>query len=133
MTPSFADRHPAVVTALVLTGAYTLILLFISIVGQTEMLPTNPVTGLLGLFVPSAVFVTLLTRGVAPLIVLICCYHIDLKIVPSHISYEKKALIILGALFILTNVFDLVLFQEFISFKIFLATWGMGEYPIQGL
>jgi hypothetical protein len=81
--------------------------------------PSDPVSALVGLFAPSAFWITVLSHGIVPLFIFIIILYVDRKMRTWNLSLPLKILIALIFLFLATSIVDNIYTGHYISLEIF--------------
>lgn len=104
-------RHTTLILLLSLTALYLLSLTFISAPGSFILTATY----FIGMFVPAGIWSSLKSFGIAPVVAVISAFYLDRYMDTRAFSHVEKILIAVFALFIITMLFDFVLWQRWNS------------------
>lgn len=109
-----------------LTLTYILLLVFIE---KTILpLPQTPLTSFVGLFVPTGIWISALSLGIAPIITGIYFFFFDRYTSYINLSLKRRVIWVFVNLFVISMIFDIVMFKDFVSIKFFLSSIDLIEY-----
>ncbi len=130
---TFAELKQYYLGTLIYYSITILYVLYTVIFG--DGLPREPISAFMGLFVPVGIWIFISTYGGASLIAFIYFLVLDKWSNARQFSRGTRLFYIFASLAILTCIFDMILFDEYVSFLRLLKLLGVGniELPEENL
>lgn len=124
---NFYNKHLAVIIWIIITILYIMMLF-----NNEDTFANTPLSSFVGLFVPSAIWITLSTYGTSLFISALVMMIIDSNIKNYSSGFWlgktiNKYVLIFISLFILTMLFDWILYQDLRSLDLFLYNIGLSN------
>lgn len=117
-------KHTSITLVITLTVSYLLLTL-----GRGSEIAFDYISAVLGLFVPAAIWVTLASYGIAPVILVVFCIGLDEEFRVKNVRMSERIIKTLLYLFIMTNIFDLLFIHSFMSLHLLLWSLGLMDKP----
>ncbi len=103
-------------------------LLYTTIFG--EGLARDPVSAFVGLFVPVGIWIFVFTYGGAPFIAFVYFFLLDTWTNARQYTRSSRLFLIFASLAVLTYIFDMILFEEYVSLFRLLKLLGLVDYDL---
>lgn len=117
-------KHSSITLVIALTVLYLLLTL-----GRGSEIAFDYPSAVLGLFVPAAIWVTLASYGIAPVILIVFCIGLDEEFRVKNVRMSERIIKSLLYFFIMTNIFDLLFIHSFMSIHLLLWSLGLVDKP----